>query len=423
MMREDRKEHPLVLVVDDDETIRSMVRESLEVIGLTVKEAENGEQALYAFEQSKPDLVLLDILLPDMDGFTTYARIRQLLNGENIPVVILTGINDFETITRAYEIGVTDFIIKPINLLLLRYRVLYILRASQAIDELRKSKDRLEQAQKLESIGQLAAGIAHEINTPIQYIGDNTRFLQDSFHDLIRLFEKYRELLEASKKGEAKEYLISDVEAMTDDIDIEYLTEEIPQAVHQSLEGVERVARIVQAMKEFAHPGAEDKTFIDINKAIESTIIVARNEWKYVAEMITDFDSSLPLVPCLPGDFNQVILNMIVNASHAIADVNGSGNKGIIKVCTSHSNDCAEIRISDTGTGIPDAAISKIFNPFFTTKEVGKGTGQGLAISYDVIVKKHGGSITFDTKIGKGTTFIIRLPINDKGNQQSHSTT
>jgi len=202
-----------------------------------------------------------------------------------------------------------------------------------------------------------------------------------------------------------KEPLISDIEAMAEEIDIEYLIEEIPQAIHQSLDGVDRVANIVRAMKEFAHPGVEEKTFIDVNKAIENTIIVARNEWKYVAEMITDFDSSLPLVPCLPGDFNQVILNMIVNASHAIADVNGSGNKGVIKICTSYSDDCAEIRISDTGTGIPDAAISKIFDPFFTTKEVGKGTGQGLAISYDVIIKKHGGTITFDTKIGKDKTF------------------
>lgn len=411
MMREDKKEHSLVLVVDDDETMRYMVRESLEHIGLTVEEAENGKQALYAFEQSKPDLVLLDIMLPDMDGFTTCTKLRQLFNGKNIPVIILTGINDFEMITRAYEIGVTDFIVKPINLSLLGYRLLYILRASRAIDELSKSKNRFEQAQKLESIGQLAAGIAHEINTPIQYVGDNTRFLQDSFHDLIRLFEKYKKLLEASNSWNVKDPLISDIEAMAEEIDIEYLIEEIPQAVHQSLDGINRVANIVRAMKEFAHPGVEEKTFIDVNKAIENTVIVARNEWKYVAEMITDFDSSLPLVPCLPGDFNQVILNMIVNASHAIADVNGSGNKGVIKICTSHSDDCAEIRISDTGTGIPDAAISKIFDPFFTTKEVGKGTGQGLAISYDVIVKKHGGTITFDTKIGKGTTFIIRFPI------------
>ena len=423
-MRADKKEHPLVLVVDKDEKTRHMVCESLEVIGLTGKEAKNGEQALDAFKQSKPDLVLLDILLPDIDGLTTYARLRQLFNGENIPVVILTEVNDFETITRAYEVGVTDFIIKPINWLLLGYRVLYTLRSSQAIDELHKSKDRLAQAQKLESIGQLSAGIAHEINTPIQYIGDNTRFLQDSFHDLMRLFEKYRDLLEASKRGNTNEHLISDVEAMTEEIDIEYLIDEIPQAVNQSLDGVERVAKIVRAMKEFSHPGTEEKTFVDINKAIDSTIIVARNEWKYVAEMITDFDSSLPLVPCLPGDFNQVILNMIVNASHAIADVNGSSNKkGTIKICTNHSNDCAEIRISDTGTGIPDAVISKVFDPFFTTKEVGKGTGQGLAISYDVIVKKHGGTLTFDTKKGEGTTFIIQLPINNNVNQEDHNTT
>ncbi|MBI3300896.1 MAG: HAMP domain-containing histidine kinase [Deltaproteobacteria bacterium] len=173
------------------------------------------------------------------------------------------------------------------------------------------------------------------------------------------------------------------------------------------------MTKIVRAMKEFSHPGSEEKVETDLNRAIETTITVARNEWKYVAELATDLDSSLPPVPCLPGEFNQVILNLIINAAHAIAVVvsEGSTSKGTITVSTRHDGDWAEIRVSDTGTGIPEAIRAKIFAPFFTTKEVGKGTGQGLAIAHSVIVDKHKGTIGFETEVGRGTTFIIRLPL------------
>jgi signal transduction histidine kinase len=198
---------------------------------------------------------------------------------------------------------------------------------------------------------------------------------------------------------------------------VPYLAEEIPKAIEQSLEGIERISKIVRSMKEFSHPGTYDKVAIDINRAIENTVTVARSEWKYVAEMMTEYDPSLPLVPCLPGDFNQVILNLIINATHAVSDIVGDGSKGkgAIKVSTHHQGNWAEIRISDTGPGIPEEIRSKIFDPFFTTKEVGKGTGQGLAISHSVIVDKHKGTLDFETEAGKGTTFIIRLPIDAKG--------
>lgn len=276
-------------------------------------------------------------------------------------------------------------------------------------------ENHLAQAQKLESIGQLAAGIAHEINTPIQYIGDNTRFLKDSFHDLCNLIGVYSKLLKACKAGVSKDDLIREAEEAEKDADVEYLVGEIPKAIQQSLEGIDSVAKIVRAMKEFSHPGAEEKVQIDINNAIESTITVTRNQWKYVADVVTHFDTSLPLVKCMPGEINQVVLNIIVNAAHAIADVVGKSGeaKGIIDVSTRRDGNWVMICIRDTGPGIPEAARAKIFDPFFTTKEVGKGTGQGLAISHDIVVKKHGGTLTFDTEIGHGTTFVIRLPINE----------
>jgi signal transduction histidine kinase len=179
------------------------------------------------------------------------------------------------------------------------------------------------------------------------------------------------------------------------------------------LEGVEHVARIVRAMKEFSHPGPIEKTAVDLNRAIQSTIVVSRNEWKYVAEVVEDFDWELPPVRCIPGEINQVMLNLIVNAAHAIAPVvrGSSGTRGTITVSTRPDGDWAEIRVRDTGTGIPESARAKLFDPFFTTKEVGKGTGQGLSIAHTVIVKNHSGTIRFETEANVGTTFIVRLPI------------
>ncbi len=282
------------------------------------------------------------------------------------------------------------------------------------ITDQRAMEGQLRQAQKLESVGQLAAGIAHEINTPTQYIGDNVRFLKDSFADLQGLLASYERLLVAAKANTLSSETIQEVADAVEHADTPYLLEEIPKAIDQTIEGVTRVAKLVSAMKEFSHPGTKEKTPVDLNRSIESTITVARNEWKYKADLETDFDPSLPPVSCLPGEFNQVILNMIVNAVHAITDVVGKEGteKGKITVHTKKCQEWAEIRIQDTGTGIPEKARAPIFDPFFTTKDIGKGTGQGLAIARSVIVEKHGGTIHFETELGKGTTFIIRLPLD-----------
>lgn len=291
-------------------------------------------------------------------------------------------------------------------------RLNYILLAVD-VTRRRELETQLRQAQKLESIGQLAAGIAHEINTPTQYIGDNLRFLQDAFQDLGTLLDTHGQLLAAAKDGGPKPELIAAAELAIRTADVGYLQGEIPRAIGESLSGVERVTTIVRAMKDFSHPGTEEKTPVDLNRAIESTLTVARNEWRYVAELETDFDTALPPVPCLPGEFNQVMLNLVVNAAHAIAakvDQSGGG-KGRISVRTRRAGGWVDVRIADTGTGIPEHARGRIFEPFFTTKEVGRGTGQGLAIARSVVVDKHGGTISFETEAGKGTTFIVRLPL------------
>jgi len=274
----------------------------------------------------------------------------------------------------------------------------------------------LRQSQKLESIGQLASGIAHEINTPTQYVGDNTRFVKDSFAAISKVLQSHEELLAAARNNSITPELLARSEALMTDSDMEYLREQIPSALKETLEGVDRVTKIVRAMKDFSHPGGREKAPADLNRAIESTVTVARNEWKYVAELKLELAPDLPLVPCFLGEFNQCVLNLIVNAAHAIGDVikENPGTKGLITVHTRRDGEQVEVRVSDTGTGIPEVARPKIFEPFFTTKAVGKGTGQGLGMVYGSVVNRHGGTVTFETQVGRGTAFIVRLPLNPK---------
>jgi PAS domain S-box-containing protein len=273
-------------------------------------------------------------------------------------------------------------------------------------------REQLLQAQKLESVGQLAAGIAHEINTPMQYIGDNVRFLKDTFAELVALNVGYARLLAAVRSREVTPQILEEASLAVEKVDVDYLFEEIPKAIEQTQEGISRVAGLVGAMKEFSHPGTGERVLLDLNHAIESTITVARNEWKYVADMKVELDPTLPPVSCFPGEFNQVVLNLIVNAAHAIEDVaaRGGPERGLITIQTRSLPAGVEVRIQDTGGGIPEQVRPRIFDPFFTTKEIGKGTGQGLAIARSVVVDKHQGTIEFETEDGHGTTFIIRLP-------------
>ncbi|MFT7668487.1 MAG: PAS domain S-box-containing protein [Planctomycetota bacterium] len=274
----------------------------------------------------------------------------------------------------------------------------------------------LASARRLESIGQLAAGIAHEINTPTQYVGDNTRFLDEAFSAITPLLEQANQLASAVKQGEASSELAEKMIRSLDEADLEFMQEEIPRAIKQSLDGVGRVSRIVHAMKEFSHPGAEGKSEVHLLHAVESTVTVAGAEWRYVANVEIDVDSNLPFVSCYAGELNQVLLNMIVNASHAIGDVvaDRAGEKGLIKVSAELDGKWVEIRISDSGGGISEEVRDRMFDPFFTTKGVGKGTGQGLAIAHDVIVNKHNGTIGVESVVGEGTTFVIRIPLRDE---------
>ncbi|MFO7707942.1 MAG: ATP-binding protein [Desulfobacterales bacterium] len=285
------------------------------------------------------------------------------------------------------------------------------------ITERKQLERQLAQSQKLRSIGQLASGIAHEINTPTQYVGDNTRFLQEAFAELMEVLGAYAGLLADARSGGFCPDRVRALDEALRRADLDYLAAEIPAAVRHTLEGVERIAKIVRAMKEFAHPGREEKVTADLNRIIETTLTVARNEWKYVADVVTDLDPGLPPLFCHPGEINQVVLNLVVNAAHAIEEALGpqAVGKGVITVTTRRCNGWAQVRVQDTGAGIPAAVQPRIFEPFFTTKPVGRGSGQGLAICHPVIVAKHGGRIYFESEAGRGTTFTIELPLAEAG--------
>jgi two-component system NtrC family sensor kinase len=279
----------------------------------------------------------------------------------------------------------------------------------QNVTERKQLEIELRHAQKLELVGRLAAGIAHEINTPVQFVADNLPFIAESAQTFLILIKRFRELLDlAIAAGSVR---LADVEVAERDAEVEYLDEEVPRAIAQTLDGVERVATIVRAMQEFAHPDGRQQSKADLNRALASTITVARSEWKEVAEVQTEF-GEIPEVLCNIGDLNQAFLNILVNAAHAIADAAGATHKlGLIRVRTLLRGGFVVITISDTGAGIPEHVQPRIFEPFFTTKGLGRGTGHGLALARAVVVERHSGQLSFQTQAGVGTTFEIRLPI------------
>ncbi len=277
------------------------------------------------------------------------------------------------------------------------------------ITETKSLERQLMQAKKLESVGQLAAGVAHEINTPAQYVSDNIGFFKDSIDDINTLLSQVAQLSSEEGSQVSSDAIRSALEAA----DADYLQEEIPKAIAEAHDGIGRISKIVKAMKNFAHPGTELAP-TNMNDAIESTVTIASNEWKYVAEMRLDLCEEMPTVKCNAGQINQVVLNIIINAAHALEEARGAdtSQKGQISITTSHGNGWAEIRVTDTGPGMPESVRERLFDPFFTTKDVGKGTGQGLSIAYDVIVNKHGGSLDVISEPGEGACFVIRLPLD-----------
>ncbi len=396
-----------VLLADDDPLARELVRRTLAKAGYEIESVSDGDQAWIALERGGSSIAILDWVMPGLDGIEICRRLQQS-EGPLIYVILLTSRSARQDLLDGLAAGASDYLTKPFDPVELIARV----RVGERLARMRDQLVTHSHNQKLESIGRMAAGIAHEINTPIQYIGDNNRFLRDAFEDLGRLIETYRGLLTRTQEVLAGTEELNRVLAATEEADLDFLSEEIPNAIEQSLDGIRRVSEIVSAMKQFSHPGTEDRTPADVNQLVSNAIAVSRNEWKYVADVESQLDPNVGMVPCFPGELSQVVLNLIVNASHAIEEVidRGKGERGRIDIRTGRTDDQVVVEIQDTGGGIPESIRENIFDPFFTTKEVGRGTGQGLAISRSVL-KKHGGEMEFDSEVGVGTTFRLRIPL------------
>ncbi|MGZ6863623.1 MAG: sensor histidine kinase, partial [Blastococcus sp.] len=287
---------------------------------------------------------------------------------------------------------------------------------SRDITDRRAREAQSQQDSKLESLGRLSAGLAHEINSPIQFVGDNARFLAEAYEELIRVVEVYRGLLDTSNPigWIERQERVREAEA---GIDFDYLQKEIPSAVEQTMEGIQRVSTIVRAMKTFSHPGHKEQVPADLNEAVAATVTVTGHQVSEVADLVLDL-GDLPPVRCNIADLNQVFLNLIVNAADAIED---TGRRGVIAVSTVLEGDDVVIRVSDTGGGIRENVRPKIFDPFFTTKDVGRGSGQGLPLARGVIQEGHGGSLTVESVIGQGTTFAVRIPVDGRANKEAVS--
>lgn len=525
---------PLIMIIDDEQVNIDIVRELLMESGYDVLFALNGKDAIHIMKENIPDLVLLDIVMPEMDGYDLIKILKADETLKKIPIIFVTSLDTEFDEEKGLVLGAVDYITKPISVPILNARIQTHLQLKRFQDDLQKQvnektkeiksllssinsiligvsikdvvthwnaaaekvfkrkavdvigkpfhmiqvnwqwermysgiadaifknepgiinelgysldrdsddlnrfldvkitpiKDmndeligfliaaeeitgerfmRIHSAQtlKLEAIGQLASGIVHEIKTPIQYIKSNFSFLKDSFATIVSLINKNKKLINNINKEEVKE-----IKEFFVTNDFNFFIDEIPLSIDQSLEGIDKVVNIIDSMKKLSHPGKEEKVIYNINKIIEDAVTVSKNEWKYVADLKVELDENLQDISCYPNQLSQVFLNMIVNSVQSIKEkFEGSENcKGMINIKTKGSKKYIDIEISDTGVGMPEVIQNKIFNPFFTTKEIGKGTGQGLAITQAVIQKMHNGNISVSSKPGIGAVFYISIP-------------
>jgi len=426
-----------VLLVDDDESVRRAERRALTRAGYEIDEVSSGEAALEAvaeaYAAARPfTLMVCDLQMGGLSGNKTIAEAWTI--DPELQIIVCTGsdckIDEFPA-SDALLILKKPFqsieLLQAVRALVTKFQMSQRVKASlvvleQTVDartaELRQAneslaselrhRDRMEAelrlAHRLEAVGQLAAGVAHEINTPIQYVGDNVQFLSEATRDLLALVEDLR----ASVAAAGDEPLLASTDKKILAVELDYLRDEVPRSCESAQHGIARIASIVGALKELSHPGGRDAQATDLNRALERALEVSASSYRYVADVDKQL-APLPMVVCHAAELGQVFVNLIVNAAHAMESPERCRGKLGIKTLVDGTD--VVISISDTGCGIPDAIKERIFDPFFTTKEVGRGTGQGLAIARSIIVERHGGSLTLDSKPGAGTTFHIRVPI------------
>ena len=401
-----------ILIAEDDATMRQILAGVLKKMGYDVTAASDGTEAWETLRKSDaPKLLILDWVMPGMDGLSLCRKIRETQTGGYIYIIMLTAQESRKDVLEGFEAGADDYLVKPIDPDELKARLKVGQRVLELEEAQKKAVLQLLQSEKMASVGQLAAGVAHEINNPTGFVSSNLKTLSDYQKDLSRLIVEYRTMVstlvdQPSAIGVPK-ILVEQARAITaieSEIDIGFILKDIPDLIEESREGTERIKKIVMDLKDFAHPGMDKTCEVDINHGIDSTLNVVWNELKYNATVTKDL-SDLPKIKGYPQQLNQVFMNILVNAGQAIPE------KGEIRIRTRASDGHVEIRIQDTGTGISPENLKKIFDPFFTTKEIGKGTGLGLHVVHS-IVEKHRGTVEVTSEVGRGTTFTISLPVD-----------
>lgn len=404
-----------MLIVDDDPDYVALLSLILGELDNPIVTARTGPEAVALAEQQRFAVLLLDISLGGgMDGFEVAARLRGIENTAHTPIVFISGDRQTKThIQRGYDLGAVDYLLKPCPKDILRAKVKSLADLYRRTEELRVAELRVRQSQKLESVGRLAAGIAHEINTPLQYMTANVEYL-GALLDACKVAVTHLETLAplARDKSISKAQR-QEIEEFLDDPDVHALRKEGSAATASVQTGISRIAHIVRAMKGFATaPGVFEPT--DLNEAVRQTLTIAKSDYDTAADVKTEL-GKIPLVKCAPGDIRLALLQIVVNAGQAIADSARPEERGVITVSTAVDGDAVVISISDTGAGIPEEYQGRIFDPFFTTRAVGSGEGTGLAAVWAIVTRDHGGQVSFTTELGEGTTFVIRLPIGSGG--------
>ncbi len=429
-----------ILIIDDTPANVAVLAEYLEAQDLRVVVAQDGEEGLKRADFVRPDLILLDVMMPGIDGFETCRLLKLRPDLKDIPVIFMTALTDTGSVVNGFSVGGVDYVTKPIQIdevlarihthlslrlmhqqlseknLALQQEVAMRLKTEKELQKishdqqllitrLQEAHNQLLQSEKMASIGQLAAGIAHEINNPIGFVNSNMGSLQTYFETLCTTLENIEETIASA---EDKEQIAAAFAKQKNDAEITFLKDDFVDLMKESIDGLKRVKDIVQALKDFSHVGESEWIEADIHRGLDSTLNIVNNEIKYKANIIKQY-GTLPYVSCIASQLNQVFMNLLVNAAHAIKEF---GTITIRTECTGKpGNEWVQVEVRDTGSGIEPTILNRIFEPFFTTKPVGTGTGLGLSLSYG-IVNKHGGRIEVHSEIGKGSSFTIFLPVH-----------
>ncbi len=384
----------LILIVDDSPFNSQVLGDILSKYGYRLATAKNGLEALDYVNKKLPDLILLDIMMPEMDGFETCIKLKRNKATRKIPVLFITALSDTSDKIKAFEAGAIDYIIKP-------FAEQEVLARVNVNIGRKRAEEALRQSEKMASLGQLVAGIAHEINNPINFIISGINSLKDRFDNIVFLLDKYNELEETYNIDLS--LFLDEIRSIKSKMSYHETMEDMQTLFLTITEGSDRTTSIIRGLKEYSRTRNKEIINIDINEYIESILILLYNQFKDRIEIKKEYCSD-PIIECHPGQMNQVLMNILVNAIQSIED------RGIIKIRTEKEKNNLNISISDTGKGIPQEVTSKVFEPFFTTKGVGGGTGLGLSITYEII-QNHQGDIDIESEPGKGTLVQIKLPV------------